>query len=214
MSWPHALSVSRVLAAPIIAVLTLSTPNGLLWAAGLFALASLTDTADGSLARRSGAVGSLGIYLDTTADKACVSVVLVGLALAHLVDGWVVMVIIAREFLVSGVRTLAAVQGIIISARFGGKLKTAVTMVAIVVVLLGGNVSRGGALASLGHAALLNGVSWWAMAASAALTVVSGASYLLDARPVFATGVRETKDVPRPASGEAVPSGSGRDAGR
>jgi CDP-diacylglycerol--glycerol-3-phosphate 3-phosphatidyltransferase len=183
MSWPHSLSFSRILATPIVAGLILSNhADDLLVAALVFALASLTDLLDGPLARRRQSVGLLGIYLDTTADKVLVSIVMVAMALAHLIDGWVAMVIIGREFLISGTRTLAAAQNIVITANYAGKLKTAVTMVGIVLVLLVGNVVRKGILAIIGHVTVLHAIAWWSMTLAVVLTTVSGVIYLLDAR--------------------------------
>ncbi|MBV9282417.1 MAG: CDP-alcohol phosphatidyltransferase family protein, partial [Chloroflexi bacterium] len=106
MSWPHILSLSRVAAGPIITALVLSTPgDAYLLAAILFALASFTDMVDGKLARYSRRVSPLGIFLDTTADKVLVSLVLVGMAIARLSPAWIPLVIIGREFLISGLRS-------------------------------------------------------------------------------------------------------------
>jgi len=197
MAWAHVLSLSRVVAAiPIAILITSGSGNALLWAAVLFAASSLTDLLDGPLARRGQTVGPFGIYLDTTGDKVLVSVVLIALASAHLLDAWMAMVIVGREFLVTGVRTLASIEGKVIPANFAGKVKTTVTLLAITLLLAVASAREHGSLAPVGHLSLLWAVSWWAMAAAVALTVYSGARYITDARTLFvAREVADNKSV-------------------
>ncbi len=205
MSWPHLLSISRILAAvPIAALIYSGRPASLLGAAALFGAASLTDLLDGPLARRGSAVSPFGVYLDTTGDKVLVSVVLIALTAQHLVDGWATMVIVAREFLVSSIRTLAGVQGLVISANFAGKLKALVTMLAIVIVLLWANAQAGGVIGRAGGISVMQTVAWLGIALAAALTVWSGIKYGVDAKSLYSgpipgvqsgdleTGARET----------------------
>src|SRR5947209_7727508 len=117
MSWPHVLSLSRVVAAPIIALLVVAKPgDGYLVAAVIFALASGTDLIDGKLARYSQSASPFGVFLDTTADKVMVSLTLVAMAISQLTWSWIPLVIIGREFLVSGLRSYAASRSRIISA--------------------------------------------------------------------------------------------------
>jgi CDP-diacylglycerol--glycerol-3-phosphate 3-phosphatidyltransferase len=189
MSWPHILSFSRVVAGPIVAALTLATPgDAYLLATVIFGLACFTDLADGKLARYSQRVSPLGIFLDTTSDKVLVSLVLVGMAVAHLVPAWIPLVIIAREFIISGLRSYAASQDRIISAHIWGKGKAAITMVAIGFVLLAADGRAGGALHPIGshpfwqHAFT---ASTWLLAIAAVLTVISGLRYVVDAWPLF-----------------------------
>ena len=194
MSWPHALSVSRIAAgAPIAVLILVGQANARLCAAVIFGVAALTDLLDGPLARRSRGVGPLGIYLDTTGDKVLVSVVLIAMSAAHLVDAWMVMIIVGREFLVSGVRTLAAIQGFVISANFAGKLKTMVTLTAMFLVLMVASARDGGSLHTVGHIATWGSVAWYGMVLAVALTVISGAKYLFDGRPMFVSAGQRTR---------------------
>jgi len=187
LTWPHLLSISRIAAAIPISVLILSGgPGRYLAAAILFAIVSLTDLLDGPLARRGRVVGPLGVYLDTTADKVLVSVVLIALAAGHLVDVWMVMVIVAREFLVSGIRTLAAVQGFVVQANFAGKIKTTVTLAAIVLVLL---VAAG----STSHGGHVQTVPRIGMVVATILTLYSGIMYLISARSLFVPALRTSE---------------------
>lgn len=188
MSWPHILSISRVVAAAPIGILVLAGHgNALFWGAVLFTLASITDLLDGPLARRGRKVSPFGIYLDTTGDKVLVSVVLIAMSSARMLDAWMVMIIVGREFLVTGVRTLAAVQGFVIPANFAGKVKTTITLLALILVLLVASAQSGGFLLNIGHLPIWHGLGWWAMVASVALTVVSGAKYIGDSRDLFLT---------------------------
>ena len=144
MSLAHILSLSRVVAAPVIAALILAPPgNSFLLAAIVFCLASITDLLDGKLARYSQQASPLGVFLDTTADKVLVSLVLVALAIDMLSPAWIPIVIIGREFLISGLRSFAASNNRIISAHIWGKGKTALTMVGIELLLLAANGRSG-----------------------------------------------------------------------
>ena len=186
MTWAHVLSLSRVGAtAPIAALVVAGNGTELFWAAVLFAAASLTDLLDGPLARRGKTVGPFGIYLDTTGDKVLVSVVLIALASTHLIDDWVAMLIVGREFLVTGVRTLASVEGQVIAANFAGKVKTTVTLAAIVLVLVVASFREQGLGLHLGSMAGWWAIAWWSMLLAVALTVYSGVKYIIDARSLF-----------------------------
>jgi CDP-diacylglycerol---glycerol-3-phosphate 3-phosphatidyltransferase len=189
MSLAHILSLSRVVAAPIIAVLILAPPgNGSLVAAIVFCVASITDLLDGKLARYSQQASPLGVFLDTTADKVLVSLVLVALAVDDLAPAWIPTVIIGREFLISGLRSFAASNDRIISAHVWGKGKTALTMIGIVLLLLAANGRSGGVLSHVGSSDEWQRavtVCVWVLGASALLTIVSGIRYIVDAWPLL-----------------------------
>jgi CDP-diacylglycerol--glycerol-3-phosphate 3-phosphatidyltransferase len=189
MSLAHILSLSRVVAGPVIAGLILASPgDGFLVAAIVFCLASITDLLDGKLARYSEQVSPLGVFLDTTSDKVLVSLVLVALSIDNLSPAWIPIVIIGREFLISGLRSFAASYGRIISAHLWGKGKTALTMTGICLVLLAANGQAGGVLSQIGsHAMWQHAVTAciWVLGASAVLTVVSGIRYIVDAWPLL-----------------------------
>jgi CDP-diacylglycerol--glycerol-3-phosphate 3-phosphatidyltransferase len=189
MSLAHILSLSRVVAGPVIAGLILASPgDGFLVAAIVFCLASITDLLDGKLARYSQQVSPLGVFLDTTSDKVLVSLVLVALSIDNLSPAWIPIVIIGREFLISGLRSFAASYDRIISAHLWGKGKTALTMTGICLVLLAANGQSGGVLSRIGsHAMWQHAVTVciWVLGASAVLTVVSGIRYIVDAWPLL-----------------------------
>jgi CDP-diacylglycerol--glycerol-3-phosphate 3-phosphatidyltransferase len=203
MSWPHILSLSRIVAGPVVTALVLTRPgNAYLIAAFLFALASLTDLIDGKLARYSQSVSPLGIFLDTTSDKVLVSMTLVGMAIAGLSPAWIPLVVIAREFLISGLRSYAASRDRIISAHIWGKGKAAVTMTAIFLVLVAASGKSGGALAQLWSHGFWQSAftaSVWLLGLAAILTIVSGIRYIVDAWPLF--GAEPVVERPRMAAG-------------
>jgi CDP-diacylglycerol--glycerol-3-phosphate 3-phosphatidyltransferase len=134
---PNILSLSRLISTVLVFLLVLiNQPWAFLGATLLFVLGSITDFFDGYLARRLNAVSSLGVFLDLTADKIFVSAVFLALVQISLVPAWIVFVIITREFLVTGLRSMAAAKGKVIPAGIWGKQKTFITMVALGALLL------------------------------------------------------------------------------
>lgn len=149
---PNLLSLARmVAAAPLAWLILINTPTAYLWAVVLFLLASITDTFDGRIARRYKIVSNLGVFMDLTADKIYVSAALVAFTQVGVIPAWITIVIITREFLVSGMRSLAAAQGTVIPAGRWGKQKTALTLAAMGGILL--------ALGLSGHTAFPLGLS-------------------------------------------------------
>lgn len=134
---PNMLTISRLVATvPVVALVFGNQPGTYLAATIVFAAAALTDFFDGRIARRYSITSKLGVFLDLTADKVFVSGVLIGLIQAGLVPAWIVIVIVTREFLVAGLRSLAAAGGVVIPAGRWGKQKTLLTLVAIGGILL------------------------------------------------------------------------------
>ncbi len=165
---PNHLTVLRMLLVPVVVAALLSeTPNGDYFAAGVFAFASLTDALDGWIARRQKTVTTFGKLMDPLADKLLVTAALVSLVSLDRVAAWVAMVIIAREFAVTGLRTVALEQGHVVPASIWGKLKTS-TQIAAVLCLI-----------------LVPGSPVWVDAlvyVAVAVTVMSGADYFLGLR--------------------------------
>ncbi len=137
MNLPNALTVSRLVAIPILmALLLLQFPGHDQVAAALFIVFSLTDTLDGELARRSGRVSDLGKFLDPLADKLFVLSVLIVLVQEGLVAAWVVVVIFSRELIITILRSVGAGQGRAIAAAPLGKTKTVTQMSAVTLLIL------------------------------------------------------------------------------
>ena len=137
LNLPNTLTVLRILLVPVVIVALLDeTPNGDAIAAGVFALAALTDGLDGYFARSRGAVTTFGKLMDPIADKLLVTAALVALVSLNRLEAWVTVVIIAREFAVTGLRGLAAEQGVVIQASWLGKVKTALQIAAIIALIV------------------------------------------------------------------------------
>ncbi|HEX7737034.1 MAG TPA: CDP-diacylglycerol--glycerol-3-phosphate 3-phosphatidyltransferase [Ktedonobacteraceae bacterium] len=135
---PNILSACRiVMLAPLVLLILINQPMTYAIATILFVLVAVTDTVDGRLARRYNVVSTLGVFLDLTADKMLVAGLLIAMVEVHLVPSWIVIVIVAREFLVQGMRSLAASAGKVIPAGPLGKQKTFLTLVATGGILLG-----------------------------------------------------------------------------
>ncbi|HET9111338.1 MAG TPA: CDP-diacylglycerol--glycerol-3-phosphate 3-phosphatidyltransferase [Ktedonobacterales bacterium] len=149
---PNLLSLARLVATlPLVVLILINTPGAYLWATALFFLASITDTFDGRIARRYKLVSNLGVFLDLTADKVYVAAMLVAFNQIAIIPAWITIIIITREFLVSGLRSLAAAQGVVIPAGRWGKQKTMLTLIALGGILL--------ALGLGGHTAFPLGLS-------------------------------------------------------
>src|SRR3954453_23207169 len=133
---PNVLTVLRIVAVPVVVVALLEeTSQGDVIAAAVFALAALTDGLDGYIARRRKEITTFGKLMDPLADKLLITAALVSLVSLNRIPAWVAMVIIAREFAVTGLRSLADERGVVIAASWLGKIKT-VTQVAAVLAAI------------------------------------------------------------------------------
>jgi CDP-diacylglycerol--glycerol-3-phosphate 3-phosphatidyltransferase len=142
---PNYITLSRIAAIPLI-VWILTTPRlsagqltlRVLLAAGIFILAAITDGLDGYLARRRGQITTMGMLLDPLADKLMIAALYIALVslIPSIVSVWVVIVIVGREFLISGLRSIAASEGFTIEASELGKLKMVVQIVSVVAAIL------------------------------------------------------------------------------
>lgn len=143
MNLPNYITLGRIVIVPVLVVVLL-TPvadrwfgmSGYVLAIIIFLIASFTDILDGHLARRRNQVSTLGKFLDPIADKLLISAALIVLVEKHLAPSWAVVIIVAREFIITGLRSVAASEGIIIQAQSIGKLKMWAQCVAIVALLI------------------------------------------------------------------------------
>lgn len=144
---PNKLTVLRTLLIPLVLIflipvypgkllLPVSIETGRIIAVVVFLIASLTDMLDGAIARKRNCVTTLGKFLDPIADKLLVVSSLIALVQIGDVSAWAVVVIIAREFIVTGIRILAANDGVVIAASLPAKIKTFAQMTAIAVIML------------------------------------------------------------------------------
>lgn len=137
LNLPNILTLARIACVPIIVLLLLGDSRQLgFWAAAVFSLASITDFVDGYLARKWEIVTVMGKFLDPLADKLIVMAAMIMLIPLQRIPAWAVFLIIARETLVTGLRSVASSEGIVIAASNLGKYKTIFQMVALIALLL------------------------------------------------------------------------------
>ena len=193
---PNLLSLSRMLTTVLVFVLILlNAPWAFLTATALFILGSVTDFFDGYLARRFKLVSPLGVFLDLTADKVFVTAVLIALVQISLVPAWIVVIIVAREFLVTGLRSMAAATGKVIPAGIWGKQKTLITMIAISLLLFAKGLGAHGlslfppmlhfTSQTVNFSNILLLVADVGLILATLWTVLSGAEYMISALPLF-----------------------------
>jgi CDP-diacylglycerol--glycerol-3-phosphate 3-phosphatidyltransferase len=135
---PNLLTFARIVAIPFFVwLLDEPTPIRGFWACMVFTVAAITDVLDGYLARKLGVVSVLGKFLDPLADKLIVMAALVWMVPMGRIPAWVVVLLLGREISVTGLRSVAASEGVVISAGSEGKTKTALQMIGIVALVLG-----------------------------------------------------------------------------
>ena len=137
MNTANKLTLARVVMIPLfLLVLYLQVPGANYWALAIFIIASLTDTLDGYIARHYNQTTDFGKFMDPLADKCLVTAAMLWFVEIGQMPGWALLVVIIREFAVSGLRMVAADKGRVIAAGWSGKVKTASTMVCICLMLL------------------------------------------------------------------------------
>ncbi|MEC4272414.1 CDP-diacylglycerol--glycerol-3-phosphate 3-phosphatidyltransferase [Adlercreutzia sp. R25] len=155
-------------------------------AAGIFILISCTDWLDGYLARSRGEVTDFGKFMDPLADKILVTAALIALVELSVLPGWPVLIILAREFIVSGIRMVAASKGTVIAASWYGKAKTVFQIIAIVLFLLKDTLTFSTAAGAFTNPMFV--LSWAVMIIALILTIMSMLDYLVKARHLLKGG--------------------------
>lgn len=175
MNLPNKLTMGRILAIPVFIVVFLMGYNYA--AAVIFILAALTDMLDGHIARKYNLVTNFGKLMDPLADKLLVMSALLCLVQVGDVAGWMVIVILGREFIITGMRQVAAAQGIVIAAGTTGKIKTITQMIAIPLLLL-----ENWPFSMLSFELPMDTVFLWL---ALIMTVISGVEYIVKNRQLF-----------------------------
>ncbi len=207
---PNLLGFFRILATPLLVwLILLARPDTYLWAALLLLLMAISDILDGKIARRLKVVSPLGVFLDTISDKIFIAGVLLPMIVVDLLSVWIALLIIVRDFVISGLRSYAAAEGTVISAGSWGKQKLVITVVALIWRLLAASAEAGGFLGSLG-AAFIFLLNLWpiAMALAVIWTLGSGIDYLWKAWPLL------SQNWTPPAQPEPTSESSRQPAGR
>lgn len=166
LNLPTLLTLSRIVLIPVFVFSVYLHP---IFGALVFSIASLTDFLDGYFARRSGDITKFGIILDPIADKFLVISALIVLVDMERLDAWIAIIIIVREFLVTGLRVVALSKDIVIPAELGGKIKTGVQIAAVLCLVL--------------HRSLfdinLYDIGYWLILLAMVLSIVSGVKYTI-----------------------------------
>ena len=184
MNLANKLTVIRIFLVPIflIFIAVQGIPYGTFIATFIFILASLTDKLDGYIARSRNQITNFGKFMDPLADKLLVTSALISLVELQMVRSWAAIVIIAREFAVSGLRTIAASEGKVIAASWWGKIKTVIQIIAIVLLLLQFNITTSSYLTNLVESSsvwnwFFMNVPSWMLNISVVITLISGWDY-------------------------------------
>lgn len=186
MNLPNKLTALRMILVPVFMVLLLNF--NLSWVAGIvFIIASLTDLADGKIARKYNLVTNFGKFADPLADKLLVGAALIALcAMGKLggpvVGAWAAFIIIAREFAVTGIRLVAAAEGKVIAAGMSGKIKTSIQMITVIYILFSDLI------VATGLDSYISGIITNILViASVVITVYSGCEYIIQNKSLLNT---------------------------
>lgn len=195
LNLPNLLSICRILLVPpLVVVLLTKFEDKEWWGLGLFLLAAIMDFFDGYLARRRRQVTRLGTLLDPAADKILISAAFISLVEMGLASAWMVVVIVAREFAVSALRSFAAVENMVIPSGFSGKLKTVVQIVAVASLIIHNQLPG-----ELRHVSL---ISLWA---AVIISVYSGIEYFIRFRGYLLRGLVAAPSEPAPVPAAPAP---------
>jgi CDP-diacylglycerol--glycerol-3-phosphate 3-phosphatidyltransferase len=168
MNTANKITLLRIILVPVFLIfIAVKIPYGVYIATAVFIIAAVTEKLDGYIARSRNQITTLGKFMDPLADKLLVSSALISLTELGRLPAWVVMIIIAREFAVTGLRSIAASDGTIISSSWWGKLKTTIQIIAITAALI--------------NLPYYNILIWLAVA----ITIISGVDYFYKNRGIF-----------------------------
>lgn len=179
MNLPNKLTILRTIMIPVFLIFLYIPGLGMtgdVLAAAIFVLASFTDLLDGKIARKYNLVTNFGKFMDPLADKLLVCSALIALVDLNRIPAWVVIIIIAREFIISGFRLIASDNGVVIAASYWGKFKTTFQMIMIILLIL--NIDY----------PYINIINMVIMYIALALTIISLLDYIIKNYKVFIDG--------------------------
>lgn len=189
MNLPNKLSTFRIMLIPIMLIFMIPIPGadswniflnkyGMIFAVIIFITASLTDYFDGKIARKRNLVTNLGKFLDPIADKLLVISACFAFASLGRLTAWFPIIILFREFIVTGVRTIAASKGVIVAAKMFGKIKATLQMIAIIALMIEHIL-----IVNIGHSAFTNTLTILInviLVLTVIITILSGLTYITD----------------------------------
>jgi CDP-diacylglycerol--glycerol-3-phosphate 3-phosphatidyltransferase len=173
MNLPNKLTIFRmILIIPFVVVMLWGTPTWDYLALAIFIIASLTDAVDGHIARKHHLITNFGKFMDPLADKLLVCAAMVALVAMGRIPAWIVIIILSREFFISGFRQVAADKGIVIAAGYWGKWKTVFQMVMICLMI-----------ANFSWLRIVTDIIMWV---ALALTIISMIDYIVKNKDIMA----------------------------
>ena len=185
MNLPNKLTLLRVILVPFFILFfyleCLPGNINFLIALLIFAIASVTDALDGHIARKNNLVTNFGKFMDPLADKILTYSAFCMFIGDNIIPAWILIVVLAREFIVSGIRTVAASSGKVIAAGMSGKIKTVIQMIAIPALL---HLEAVPASMEVAHS-IINIIAYVTLYASVVMTVYSGGEYVIKNKDVF-----------------------------
>ena len=193
MNLANKLTILRIFLVPIFLIfIAIKIPYGTFIATFIFIIASLTDKLDGYIARSRNQITRFGKFMDPLADKLLVTSALISLVELQIIPSWAAVIIIAREFAVSGLRTIAAAEGKVIAASWWGKIKTVIQIIAIILLLLEVNIGMSKYLTNMinGNSLLSNFfvyVPQIMLYLAVIITIMSGIDYFVKNKDVIDT---------------------------
>lgn len=190
LSFPNILTIIRIIIVPIFMFLLLYEPTIISRIASLvlFLLATVTDFLDGYYARKLNCITSFGKFMDPLADKLLISSALISFVTLKIIPAWMVVIILGREFIITGLRIFSATEGIIVPALFLGKLKATTQMIAVIFILLiliSEDIIYHFYPANKYIINGFEGVIYWSMFIVTVLTFISGVDYLIKNRRIL-----------------------------
>jgi CDP-diacylglycerol--glycerol-3-phosphate 3-phosphatidyltransferase len=189
MNLANRLTVLRIILVPVFLIFIdiKGIPYGITIATGIFIIAALTDKLDGYIARSRNQITRFGKLMDPLADKLLVSAALISLVELGTIYSWVAVIIIAREFAVTGLRSVAASDGIVIAASWWGKIKTVIQIVAIIIALVNVDITTVKLYYSFDIVSIMRLLTDLFIGLATIVTVISGLEFFVKNKQVFAT---------------------------
>lgn len=183
MNLPNKITIARVCMIPLFMIVLMcgaefGLPGYHIWSAIIFAIASMTDGIDGHIARSRGLVTDFGKFMDPLADKLLVCTALICFIQLDLIPAYMAVIIIAREFIVTGLRTIAASKGIVMAAIMTGKIKTVIQMIAIICTMVFAHEISFLPWINFGTICGYPAIGFVTMAVSTLFTIYSGYEYI------------------------------------
>lgn len=194
MNLANKLTLIRIVFVPLFLIFMIfnDIPYGTFIATVIFVLASITDKLDGYIARSRNQITDFGKFMDPLADKLLVTTALIALVGIGVIPSWTVVIIIAREFAVSGLRSIAAASGKVIAASWWGKIKTVIQMIAIILLLLNVSIDESVYFTNIVDSNSIlnftfNSLPILVLYLAVIVTVISGIDYFMKNRKIIST---------------------------